>query len=373
MKKIVKAKNRSNLLGMPNGYKPFLTEIKERIRASQLKAAVSVNEELIKLYWSIGKDLVEKQKKEDWGTKTIERFGDDIQREFPGIEGFSRANIFRMKAFFLSYEKVAQAVRQFETLPIFRIPWGHNILLLQRIKEPNIRLWYAQKTLENGWSRSMLENWVESCLYKRQGKAVNNFKSTLSNPQSDLADQTMKDPYCFEFISLSKEAKEKELEQSLVDHIQKLLVELGHGFAFFGRQYHLEIDDVDYYCDLIFYHTKLHCFVVVELKNTPFKPEYAGKIQFYISAIDEKLKSKEDNPTIGIILCKTKKRLTVEYALRDVKKPINVSSYVVKITDSLPKNLKGTMPSVKEIEEELRTIEHEKMEKKQSSEINNFL
>jgi len=349
----------SKLPSLPSNYQPFLEDIKNRIRFAQLKAATSVNKEMIKLYWSIGEDLVEKQEKEGWGSKLIEKFGQDIQKNFPGIEGFSRTNIFRMRAFYLGYKIVPQAVGQLQELPIFHIPWGHNTIILEKIKNPVARLWYAQQTIENGWSRAMLETWIDSNLYECQGRAITNFKKTLPAPQSDLAHQTLKDPYNLDFLILIQEAKEKELEQSLVDHMQDFLVELGHGFAFLGRQYPLHIEGVNYWVDLIFYHTKLHCYVVVELKNTDFKPEYAGKMQFYVSAIDKQLKSKKDNPTIGLILCRKKKKLTVEYVLQDVNKPIGVAEIQTKIVRSLPKKLKGSLPTVKELEEELKTIKHE--------------
>jgi predicted nuclease of restriction endonuclease-like (RecB) superfamily len=344
----------------PLNYKSFLEDVKKRIRSAQLKAAMSVNMELIELYWGIGKDLVDRQENEGWGTKLIEKFGKDVQRAFPEIEGFSRSNLFRMRAFYKAYVKVAQAARQIQKgPPIFclQLPWWHNVILIEKIRDLKERLWYAHEAIKHGWSRAMLEMWIESKLFRRQGKAVNNFKKTLPQPQSDLADQTIKDPYCFSFLTLLPDAKERELEQGLIGHIQKLLLELGQGFAFIGRQYPLEVEGVDYKLDLLFYHAKLHCYVVIELKTTEFKPEYAGKIQFYISAIDKTLKSEDDNPTIGLILCRKRKKLTVEYVLQDVNKPIGVSEYFVKITDSLPKKLKGTLPSIQELEEELEMRE----------------
>jgi predicted nuclease of restriction endonuclease-like (RecB) superfamily len=238
-KKSIPAIKKGNV--SPAEYTKFITSLKAKIRSAQIKAAVTVNSELIKLYWEIGKEIFEKQEKEGWGSKALEKAAKDLQLEFPGIEGFSRANMFRMKAFFIAYEKVAQAVRQFESLPIFSIPWGHNILLLQKIKDANERLWYASKTIEHGWSRSMLTIWVENDLYHREGKAITNFKMALPTPQSDLAQQSLKDPYVFDFLTLHKEYLEKDLEDGLVKHIQKFLIELGQGFAFVGQQYPIAV------------------------------------------------------------------------------------------------------------------------------------
>lgn len=241
-----------------------------------------------------------------------------------------------------------------------QLPWWHNLLLLEKVKNTKERAWYATQALSHGWSGRTLDDFIRANLYQRKGNAVTNFKKRLPKPHSELAEETLKSPYNLEFVEVAAGYHEKELEQGLINHIQKFLLELGQGFAFLGRQYPLEVEGVDYYIDMIFYHTKLHSYVIVELKNTDFKPEYAGKMQFYISAIDKKLRSKKDNPTIGIILCKTHKKLTVEYALQDVNKPIGVSEYFVKITDSLPKGLRGTLPTVEELETELKTIDEKK-------------
>lgn len=355
-----KTKALSKISVTPANYYAFLEEIKKRIQTTQLKTAVTVNEKLIKLYWSIGKDIVEKQEKEGWGSKLIEKFGKDLQKEFPGVEGFSRTNIFRMRAFYLAYAIVPQSVGQFEDLPIFRIPWGHNAVLIERIKDIKVRLWYVQQTLEHGWSRHLLEMWIDSHLYKRQGKAITNFKTSLPNPQSDLAEQTLKNPYSFDFLTLHKEAVEKDIEKGLIAHIQQFLLELGQGFAFVGRQHPLHIEDQDYYIDLLFYHLKLRCYVVIELKARPFNPGDAGQINFYLSAIDDLLKHPTDNPTIGILLYhdaknagKKPKKIQVEYALRDIKKPIGVAQFKTTIVNALPKQFKGNLPTVQELEAEL--------------------
>lgn len=335
-----------------------LVSLKQQIQDAQIKATLAANKELIKLYWSIGKTIAEKQEVHGWGTKIVEQLAKDLQNAFPGLAGFSRTNVFRMKAFFLAYQIVPQAVglsnsQVLDDLPIFKIPWGHNAVILEKIKNVRERLWYAEKAIENGWSRSHLDMWIKSNLYKRDGKAITNFHSTLQKPQSDLAQQSLKDPYLLDFLTLDSEYIERHLEQGLIDHIQQFLIELGQGFAFVGRQYHVVVSGKDYYIDLLFYNFKLHCFVVVELKAGDFIPEYAGKVNFYLSAIDKSLRSLEDQPTIGLILCKTKDNLTVEYALQDLNKPIGVSAYETMLVTTLPKNLKGSLPTIEEIEAEL--------------------
>ncbi len=337
---------------IPLGYKEFLDDLKEKVKKAQLKAAISVNQELIKLYWDIGKSIATIQKTDKWGSKVIEKLCKDLQNSFPGISGFSRSNIFYMKSFYLAYEKVQQAVGQFENLPIFRIPWGHNILLITKVENENQRIWYANMIIQEGWSRYALENMIKSNYFERYGKAITNFEKRLPEPQSHLAQEMLKDPYNFDFIELADNYREKELEQGLIDHIEKFLLELGQGFAFVARQYHIEIGGEDYYIDLLFYHLKLRCYCVIELKNTDFKPEYAGKMNFYLSAIDDLVKRDEDNPSIGMILCKTKNNFKVEYALRDIHKPMGVSEYEISIMKSLPLNLKGSLPTIEELEAE---------------------
>lgn len=339
-----------------DNYIKFISSLKAKIRSSQIKAAVAVNKELIKLYWEIGGDIVEKQEKEGWGSKVLEKVAKDLQNEFPGIEGFSRANIFRMKAFFSAYEKVAQAVRQLESLPIFDIPWGHNIVLLQKIKDNDERLWYAAKAIEHAWSRSMLTIWIENNLYKREGNAITNFKATLPAPHSDLAQQTLKDPYTFDFLTLHKEHLEKDLENGLVDHIQKFLMELGQGFAFVGQQYPIKAGEKDLYIDLLFYHLALRCYIIVELKAREFDSRDAGQMSAYLSAVDDQLRHEADEPSIGIILCKTKDNVFVEYVLRNFNRPIGVAEFEVKLVEKLPKELKSSLPTVEEIEAELSAI-----------------
>ena len=329
-------------------YKTFLQDIKKRILSSQIKAAISVNKKLIELYWEIGSRVYLKQKSEGWGAKTIEQLAKDLKSTFPDMKGFSLRNIKYMVHFAKSYPdfKIRQQA-------VAQIPWGHNILLLQKLNTIEERFWYANKTMENGWSRNVLRHWLDSKLHQREGKAITNFQTTLISPQSDLADQMLKDPYCFDFLTLRDKHDENELELGLLDHIQKFLLELGAGFSFVGRQVRLEVGDQDFYIDLLFYHFKLRCFVVVELKATDFKPEFAGKMNFYLSAVDDKMKHPDDKPTIGLLLCKGKNKVVAEYALRDIHKPIGISQYETAITESLPENLMKSLPSIEEIEQEL--------------------
>lgn len=346
-------------------YAQTVSAIKLHIQQAQIKAVLSANKELIKLYWSIGKIIAEKQRTSGWGSSTIEKLAHDLQSTFPGLQGFSRTNVFRMRAFYASYEKIPQAVGQIDELPIFNIPWGHNTVLLEQVKDNDQRFWYAQRAIENGWSRSMLETWIKSDLYSREGKAVTNFKHTLPAPHSDIAQQSLKDPYIFDFLTLQEQHLEHDLEQGLVNNVQKLLLEMGKGFALVGRQYHLEVSNKDYYVDLLFYHYKLRCFVVVELKAREFDPRDAGQINFYLSAIDDLLRSASDEPTIGLLLCKTKDNFTVEYALRNIKSPIGVAGYETELMKKLPKNLKSSLPTIEEFEAELDKKKASVAEKKE--------
>jgi predicted nuclease of restriction endonuclease-like (RecB) superfamily len=334
-------------------YAQVLLEIKSKIAQAQVKAVLAANQQLLLLYWDIGKMLTEKMKHAGWGTKVVDKLSADLQRDFPGIKGFSRQNIYRMTAFYQTYAIVSQAARQLGDLAIFQIPWFHNVVLIMKIKNDDERLWYAQKTIENGWSRNILENQISSNLYNRQGKAITNFSRTLPAPHSDLAQQSLKDPYVFDFLTLQEQHLELDLERGLVNHVQKLLLEMGKGFAFVDRQYHLVVAGQDYYIDLLFYHFKLRCFVVIELKARSFEPADAGQINFYLSAVDDMLKSEHDNPTIGLVLCKEKNDMTVEYALRRSNSPIGVAQYEIDILHQLPKELESSLPTIQEIEDEL--------------------
>jgi predicted nuclease of restriction endonuclease-like (RecB) superfamily len=333
---------------IPLGYKEFLEEIKKRIRESQLRASLSVNSELIKLYWSIGKLIIEKQQKEGWGAKIIDRMANDLANDFPGVSGFSVRNLKYMRKFAEVYPDLG-----FVQTLLAQIPWWHNILILEKLKSMEVRAWYAYQVVINGWSGRALEDAIKSNLYERQGKAITNFKGTLSDPYSRLANDILKSPYNFSFLTLENDYMEQELERGLVNNLEKLILELGQGFAFIGRQYHIEIAGDDYYLDMLFYHIKLRCFCVVELKTTDFKPEYAGKLNFYLAAVDRQLKHPSDNPSIGMIICRTKNDLKVEYSLERSTMPMGVSEYAINISNILPKELEGTLPTADEIEAKL--------------------
>lgn len=357
-------------------YRALLTDIKERIRLARIKASLSVNLELIQLYWDIGGLIVSRQRAERWGNSIVEKLASDIRREFPGIEGFSPRNVWRMRAFYLAWvpsepmplavhkknrkelpRAVADLDRRSPPQPVAEIPWGHNVILLEKLTNNDQRLWYARQVIAGGWSRSMLEHWIESGLYSRQGKAVTNFKTALPQPQSDLARELMRDPYNLDFLGLREQAEERELEEGLLTHMRKFLIELGAGFAFVGQQMHLAVDGEDYYIDLLFYHLKLrcYCYVVIDLKTTPFKPEYVGKMNFYLSAVDDQLRHKDDKLSIGLILCKTRSEIVAEYALRNLATPVGVARYTTKLVESLPAQLRDAFPSSKEIEAELQS------------------
>ena len=334
---------------IPPTYAETLKALKERIRTAQIKASLRVNEELLKLYWDIGKTIVEKQKEEGWGSKVIDRMAKDLKAAFPKMTGLSVRNMLYMKQFAVAYPDFA-ITQQVAA----KIPWGHNMVLIDRVKNSKERLWYVHKTIENGWSREVLETWIDSNLYSRQGKAITNFKATMPKAQSDLATEILKDPYHFDFLPMREDADERAIEDGLVAHMQKFLTELGIGFAFIGRQYKIEVDGEDFLIDLLFYHYKLRRFIVVELKNTAFKPEYAGKMAFYLAAVNATLKHPDDEPAIGMILCRKGKRLVIEYALSETKKSIGVATYKTKVVESLPKDLKDNLPSVEQIEAELK-------------------
>lgn len=340
------AKNSPSLL--PKGYGEFLADIKQRVRAAQVRAVLAANSQMILLYWDIGRGILDRQQTEGWGAKVIDSLARDLKTEFPDMKGFSPRNLKYMRAFGEAWPD-----REFVQQVVAQLPWGQNVRLLDRIADSHTRAWYARKCLERGWSRDMLLVQIESRLHEREGKALTNFKTTLPAPQSDLAQQALKDPYVFDFLTLDAAARERELEQGLLDHIQKFMLEMGVGFAFVGRQVHLEVGGQDYYLDLLFYHLKLRCFIVIDLKIGEFKPEYAGKMNFYLSAVDDRLRHVDDKPTIGLLLCKEKNKLTVEYALRDLRKPIGVAEWRTRLVESLPKRLHGKLPTIEQIEKEL--------------------
>jgi predicted nuclease of restriction endonuclease-like (RecB) superfamily len=335
-KEELRPKNDAVINGL-DGYADFLADVKNQIQTAQVRAALSVSQELVRLYWQIGRDIVSRQQEQGWGQAVIARLAADLQKAFPGVQGFSARNLERMRAFFLAYPEE----NQFATQPVSQIPWGHNIILFQKVKDPSQRLWYASTTVEHGWSRAVLEMQIESRLYERQGKATTNFSRTLPPLQSDLAQAILKDPYNFDFLTLSSDAHERDVEQGLLGHIRRFLLELGAGFAFVGSQYHLEVEGQDYYLDLLFYHLKLRCYVVIDLKAVAFQPEFVGKMNFYLAAVDDTLRHEADAPSIGLLLCRKKQALTVEYALRNVSTPIGVAEF---ITD-LARQIEGELNS----------------------------
>ncbi len=353
----------SDKLRKNEAYKSFIQDIKQRIQTSQIKAVVSVNQELLHLYWDIAKSIVLKQKESAWGDGFIAQLSCDLKTAFPDIKGFSKRNLELMRQWHLFWTKenliAQQPATQLEprpildqnTAPFFQIPWWHNIIIISKIKDTHEALFYIQKTIQNSWSRTVLTHHIEGALYQREGKASTNFQKTLPAPQSDLAQQSIKDPYIFDFLTLQEKHDEKELEDSLVTHITRFLLELGAGFSYIGRQYRLEVAGDEFFMDLLFYHTRLHCYVVIELKAVKFKPEFAGKLNFYVSAVDSLLKTEQDNPSIGILICKSKNDTVVEYALKDIQKPIGVSEYI--ITKNLPKEFQSSLPSIEQIEAEL--------------------
>ena len=329
-----------------NEYFEILEDIKVQIKAAQYKAALGMNREQILLFWNIGKVIIENSK---WGNKFIDNLARDIKLEFPIATGYSVRNLKYMKKFASMFhdDKIVQAA-------LAQLTWYHLQALMDKVSDSGKYLWYADKCIENGWSRDILVHQIETKLFERQAIAekATNFESTLVSPQSELARETLKNPYVFDFIEAREKIVEGEIESELVANIVATLLELGTGFAFLGRQYHLEVEDEDYYLDALFYNTRLRCYVVIELKAGKFRPEYAGKLNFYLSAVDDILKHETDNPSIGILLCRGRKKLTAEYALKDINKPIGVSEY--KLSDFVPAELADTLPSPEDIEKRIK-------------------
>jgi predicted nuclease of restriction endonuclease-like (RecB) superfamily len=336
----------SSTLEISPHYAALLASLQERIRSAQTRAALSVNRELVLLYWQIGREILIQQDAQGWGARVIDRLSQDLRLAFPGMKGFSARNLKYMRAFAEAWPD-----EQFVQQVVAQLPWGHNVRLLDRIADHVEREWYARKAIENGWSRNILVHQIDTNLMQRLGSAQSNFERTLPAPQSELAQQLLKDPYIFDFLGLGEEAHERDLERALLEHLRAFLLELGMGFAFVGNQYHLEIGGQDFYLDLLFYHFRLRCFVVIDLKIGAFQPEDAGKMNFYLSAVDDLLAGEQDQPAIGLILCREKNRVIVEYALRDLSKPIGVSAY--QLTQALPAELKGSLPTIEELEAEL--------------------
>jgi len=325
----------------------WIIDIKSKIHEAQRKVAFSINSQLITLYWDIGRSIAEKQEKADWGSNFIEKVAAELKHEFPQMKGFSRRNLYAMSQWYRFWAKNYQFVPQ----PVAQIPWSHNRVIISKVKNLEEAEFYCLKTIERGWDRDTLELQIAKNLFEKTGKVIHNFKDTLPVPQSKLVEQTLKDPYNFDFLGLEDDALERAIEDELTKHITDFLLELGKGFAFLGRQFKVEISENEYFIDMLFYHVELRCYVIIELKSGKFKPEYAGKLNFYLSAIDSQLKKSGDNPSIGILLCKSKDRIEVEYALRDINKPMGISEY--RLTDAIPENFKAKLPSIEEIEIEL--------------------
>ncbi|MCD0155670.1 YhcG family protein [Deinococcus sp. 6GRE01] len=333
-------------LTLPDDYAALLGDLKGRIRSAQTRAALAVNRELVLLYWHIGQSILARQAQEGWGAKVVDQLARDLKAEFPELKGFSPRNLKYMRAFAAAWpdpEFVQQLAAQ--------LPWFHNVALLDKLKDPAQREWYARAAIQHGWSRNVLIHQMDTRLIDRQGQATTNFDRALPAPASELAQQLLKDPYTFDFLSLHDEALERDLERGLLAHLRDFMLELGVGFAFVGSQYHLEVGGEDFYLDLLFYHLKLRCYVVIDLKIGEFKPEYVGKMNFYLSAADDLLRHEQDAPTIGLLLCRTKNKVIAEYALRDMDKPLGVSTY--RLAESLPVDLAGQLPSITELEKRL--------------------
>lgn len=339
-----------SLTPAPAGYADWLQELKTRIHTAQQRAALAVNRELVLLYWQIGRDILARQAEQGWGAKVIERLAHDLRVAFPEMKGFSPRNLKYMRAFAQAWPdaELVQAV-------LAQLPWYHQLALLDKLPDAESRRWYAAKALEHNWSRNVLVMQIETRLLERSGAAINNFEAHLPKPQSDLARETLKDPYRFDFLGLTNEAQERDVEQSLVKHVTEFLLELGAGFAFVGRQVLLDVGGDEFFIDLLFYHLKLRCYVVIELKGGKFKPEHLGQLGFYLTAVDRQIKSEHDNPTIGLLLCKSKNKVVAEYALGDKTQPMGIAEY--KLLEALPAELQTSLPSIEQIESELGGVD----------------
>ena len=334
---------------LPEGYGKIFEDIKKRIKSERINVTLKANAAMVMLYWDIGNLILTRQNKEGWGAKIIDHLSHDLKVAFPDMKGLSPRNLKYMRKFASSWPK-----REIVQEHLAQITWYHNLALLEKCYEPQIILWYAHRTIENGWSRNILAIQIENRLHERQGKAPNNFKNLLPPEDSDMAAQIFKDPYLFDFLGTADPRKEREVEQALIDHVQNFLLEMGTGFAFVGRQVLLEVGDSDFYLDLLFYHLKLRCFVVVELKAVPFEPAFVGQLNMYLSAVDDLLRHPNDNRTIGLLLCRSKNRLVAEYSLRGFNSPMGVADWETELTEKLPEELMGSLPSIEEIEAELK-------------------
>lgn len=327
-------------------YHIILSELKQKITQARLKTAIIVNAELLNVYWEIGQTILTQQKQEGWGAKIIDTLAIDLKIAFPDFKGFSIRNLKYMRSFAEAYPEFS-----FVQPMVAQIPWTHHTIILDKVKANEERLFYISKTLEHNWSKNILISQIESNLVKRTGQAITNFESALPQPQSDLAKEILKNPYIFDFLGLGEDIQEKELEKAIIRHLKKFMLELGKGFAYVGNQKNIQVGEDDFFLDMLFYNFHLHCFVVFELKIGDFKPEYAGKLNFYINVVDEQLKSKDDRPTIGILLCKTPNETVIKYALKGITSPMRVAEY--KLEKSLPKQLRRDMPTIEELEAEI--------------------
>lgn len=327
-------------------YKSVLVALKSEIRKARQKASVLVNEQLLGIYFKIGNTILTQQAQQGWGSKVINQLADDLRLEFPDIKGFSVRNLQYMRKFAALYPDflIVQGT-------LAQLTWYHHLTLIDKVKSEEQRLFYVHETIQQGWSRDVMANQIESDYWQRKGKIVSNFEKTLPDYQSDLAKQTFKDPYRFDFLTLADDYKEKDLENGLIEHITKFLLELGKGFSYVGKQQRIEVDNREFFIDLLFYHLTLRCYVAVELKAVDFEPEFIGKLNFYLSAIDDQLKHPTDQPSIGLLICRSKSKFMVEYALRDIQKPIGIAEY--RLLDALPENMKSNLPSIEEIENQL--------------------
>jgi len=333
---------------VPSGYGDTLSEMKARIQQARLRSVLAANAAMLQLYWDLGRTILARQAREGWGAKVIDRLSTDLREAFPDMSGLSPRNLRYMRDFASAWPD-AEIVQRL--LP--NLPWGQNVVLLDKVRDPQARHWYAGQCVEHGWSRSILALQIERRLHERQGKARNNFALTLPPADSDMAAQVFKDPYLFDFLGTADPRREREVERALIDHIQRFLLELGSGFAFVGRQVPLEVGDQDFIIDLLFYHLKLRCYVVVELKAVAFDPGFVGQLNLYLSAADDLLRHPDDQPTIGLLLCRGKNEFVVEYALRHLKRPVGIAEWETALVDKLPKALQGSLPTVEEIEAEL--------------------
>lgn len=333
---------------LPSGYGETLRELKSRIQQTRLRTVLAANAALIQLYWDLGRTILDRQAREGWGAKVVDRLSADLREAFPDMSGLSSRNLLFMRGFAEAYPE-AKIVKQL----VSQLPWGHIVKLLQRVKSEEERHWYMRKAVEEGWSRAILDLQIDRRLFERQGKAVNNFALTLPPVDSDMAAQIFKDPYLFDMIGTADPRREAEVERALVAHVEKFLLELGAGFAFLGRQVALEVGDTDFKVDLLFYHVRLHAYVVIELKAVPFEPAFVGQLNLYLSAADDLLKQPEDKPTIGLLLCRGKNEVHVEYALRHLNRPVGVADWATRLVDKLPKELEGSLPTIEQLEAEL--------------------